>query len=73
MFGGGFYLAEDFSKSNQYIECPMCHQNAMFCNKSGICTHEGGGEGDQIEYGPSSTTTDLAIILGSLKVPHNLE
>ena len=29
MFGGGFYLAENSSKSNQYIPCPMCGQNAI--------------------------------------------
>ncbi|CAF2874683.1 unnamed protein product [Rotaria sp. Silwood2] len=27
MFGGGFYLAENSSKSNQYIPCPGCHEN----------------------------------------------
>ena len=29
MFGGGFYLAENSSKSNQYIPCPECKQNAI--------------------------------------------
>lgn len=27
MFGGGFYLAENSSKSNQYIPCPKCDKN----------------------------------------------
>jgi hypothetical protein len=30
MFGGGFYLTENSSKSNQYIPCPGCEQNAVF-------------------------------------------
>jgi hypothetical protein len=30
MFGGGFYLAENSSKSNQYIPCPGCGKNAIF-------------------------------------------
>lgn len=29
MFGGGFYLAENSSKSNQYIPCPGCEQNCI--------------------------------------------
>ncbi|CAF5130354.1 unnamed protein product, partial [Rotaria sp. Silwood1] len=29
MFGGGFYLAENSSKSNQYIPCPGCQQNCI--------------------------------------------
>ncbi|UJR24402.1 hypothetical protein I4U23_005779 [Adineta vaga] len=29
MFGGGFYLAENSSKSNQYIPCPRCNENAI--------------------------------------------
>ncbi|CAF0935835.1 unnamed protein product [Adineta ricciae] len=30
LFGGGFYLAENSSKSNQYIPCPGCGNNARF-------------------------------------------
>ncbi|CAF1099551.1 unnamed protein product [Rotaria sordida] len=29
MFGGGFYLAENSSKSNQYIPCPRCGKNSI--------------------------------------------
>ncbi|CAF1137147.1 unnamed protein product [Rotaria sordida] len=29
MFGGGFYLAENSSKSNQYIPCPKCGKNSI--------------------------------------------
>lgn len=35
MFGGGFYLAENSSKSNQYIPCPGCGKNAIF--RDGHC------------------------------------
>ncbi|CAF0993713.1 unnamed protein product [Didymodactylos carnosus] len=30
MFGGGFYLAANSSKSNQYIMCPNCKRNSIF-------------------------------------------
>lgn len=36
MFGGGFYLAENSSKANQYIPCPQCGNNAIFSR--GQCT-----------------------------------
>ena len=52
MFGAGFYLAEDFSKSNQYIPCPMCKRNAIFTKESCVCQHVEpalGFEGDKIE------------------------
>jgi hypothetical protein len=52
MFGAGFYLSEDFSKSNQYIACPMCKRNAIF--NEGFCDCQQvepqlGYEGDKIE------------------------
>ena len=54
MFGAGFYLAEDFSKSNQYIACPMCKRNAIFTSKE-LCEcqlvqPELQLEGDKLEY-----------------------
>ena len=38
MFGGGFYLAECSSKSNQYIPCPRCGQGAIFCTSRCKCS-----------------------------------
>jgi len=35
MFGAGIYLAENSSKSNQYIPCPQCEMGAIFT--SGPC------------------------------------
>eukprot|EP01124_Arcella_intermedia_P001777 TRINITY_DN10966_c0_g2_i1.p1 TRINITY_DN10966_c0_g2~~TRINITY_DN10966_c0_g2_i1.p1 ORF type:complete len:594 (+),score=91.54 TRINITY_DN10966_c0_g2_i1:83-1783(+) len=29
MFGSGLYFAEDSSKSNQYVDCPVCHQGCI--------------------------------------------
>jgi hypothetical protein len=46
MFGGGFYLAENASKSNQYVPCPRCGGNAIMSRKgcSAACfDHVGGG------------------------------
>jgi hypothetical protein len=37
MFGGGFYLAENSSKSNQYIPCPGCGKNAIFHGEGCRC------------------------------------
>jgi len=37
MFGGGFYLAENSSKSNQYIPCPKCKKNAVFHGTGCLC------------------------------------
>lgn len=37
MFGGGFYLAENSSKSNQYIPCPGCNENAIPYKVGCIC------------------------------------
>eukprot|EP00808_Paulinella_micropora_P004869 g47952.t1 len=37
MFGGGFYLAENSSKSNQYIPCPTCEGNAIFARQPCTC------------------------------------
>ena len=37
MFGGGFYLAENSSKSNQYIPCPGCGRNSIFQKGSCKC------------------------------------
>eukprot|EP01048_Picozoa_sp_COSAG05_P013914 COSAG05_NODE_1528_length_4624_cov_22.777017_1_plen_95_part_00 len=39
MFGAGIYLAEDFSKSNQYIPCPMCKRNAIFTQGACDCQY----------------------------------
>ncbi|UJR17101.1 hypothetical protein I4U23_003998 [Adineta vaga] len=40
MFGGGFYLAENSSKSNQYIPCPGCRKNAIFYGEGCSCGDE---------------------------------
>ncbi len=37
MFGGGFYLAENSSKSNQYIPCPECNGNSIFTSDGCNC------------------------------------
>jgi len=29
MFGNAVYLAENFSKSNQYVACPLCNGNSI--------------------------------------------
>ena len=40
MFGDGFYLAENSSKSNQYIPCVGCGRNAVFHAEKCECTAE---------------------------------
>lgn len=40
MFGGGFYLAENSSKSNQYIPCPGCNKNAIFWGEGCNCKNQ---------------------------------
>jgi hypothetical protein len=35
MFGAGIYLAENSSKSNQYVPCPNCGRGSIV--KKGIC------------------------------------
>jgi hypothetical protein len=40
MFGGGFYLAENSSKSNQYIPCPACEKNAVFYGSGCKCKNQ---------------------------------
>ncbi len=40
MFGGGFYLAENSSKSNQYIPCPGCERNAIFRDSGCKCKEQ---------------------------------
>ncbi|CAF2977014.1 unnamed protein product, partial [Rotaria sp. Silwood2] len=40
MFRGGFYLAENSSKSNQYIPCPGCRKNAIFYESGCSCTKQ---------------------------------
>lgn len=37
MFGSGFYLAENSTKSNQYIPCPSCNKNAIFYEGNCAC------------------------------------
>ncbi|CAF3615889.1 unnamed protein product [Adineta steineri] len=37
IFGGGFYLAENSSKSNQYIPCPGCGGNNRFSRDECSC------------------------------------
>ena len=51
MFGGGFYLAENSSKSNQYIPCPGCGKNAIFYGKECQCKEQGKLEFSIILYG----------------------
>jgi hypothetical protein len=46
MFGGGFYLAENSSKSNQYIPCPACGGNAIFRKTGCMCKNQ-----SDLEYG----------------------
>ena len=53
MFGAGFYLAEDFSKLNQYIPCPMCKRNAIFTQGACDCQYVQSAldtSGDKLEY-----------------------
>lgn len=45
MFGGGFYLAENSSKSNQYISCPGCGKNAIFRDIGCHCRNQ-----DNLEF-----------------------
>jgi hypothetical protein len=40
MFGGGFYLAENSSKSNQYIPCPSCQQNCISRESNCKCKNQ---------------------------------
>ncbi|CAF2616047.1 unnamed protein product [Rotaria sp. Silwood2] len=40
MFGGGFYLAENSSKSNQYIPCPGCAQNCILREPQCKCNNQ---------------------------------
>jgi len=35
MFGNAVYLAENFSKSNQYVACPLCNGNSI--SRSSVC------------------------------------
>jgi hypothetical protein len=41
MFGGGFYLAENSSKSNQYIPCTGCGKNAIGYESGCSCQNQG--------------------------------
>ena len=40
MFGGGFYLAENSSKSNQYIPCPGCNGNSISSHIGCTCFNQ---------------------------------
>jgi hypothetical protein len=40
MFGGGFYLAENPTKSNQYIPCPTCGKGSVFTSGNCDCKKE---------------------------------
>ena len=40
MFGGGFYLAENSSKSNQYISCPTCGKNSISTSHGCQCSKQ---------------------------------
>ena len=40
MFGGGFYLAPNSSKSNQYISCPQCGKNSISTNGGCECQNQ---------------------------------
>jgi hypothetical protein len=40
MFGSGVYLAENFSKSNQYVACPLCSGNSISHVQSCNCTSQ---------------------------------
>jgi hypothetical protein len=40
MFGGGFYLAENSSKSNQYIPCLKCNGNAISTRAGCSCSDQ---------------------------------
>ncbi|CAF1575389.1 unnamed protein product, partial [Didymodactylos carnosus] len=45
MFDGGFYLAENSSKSNQYIPCPRCGENAISTQIECTCLNQ-----EQIDF-----------------------
>jgi hypothetical protein len=40
MFGGGFYLAENSSKSNQYIPCHQCNGNSVSTGSGCDCPNQ---------------------------------
>lgn len=40
LFGGGFYLAENSSKSNQYISCPGCGNNSRLSRIKCSCKNQ---------------------------------
>ena len=50
MFGGGFYLAENSSKSNQYIPCPGCERNAIFRKEGCKCKNQADLEFTMVLY-----------------------
>jgi len=50
MFGGGFYFAENATKSNSYIPCPGCGLNAVFAPKPCKCKNQENLEFDMIVY-----------------------
>jgi hypothetical protein len=50
MFGGGFYFAENATKSNSYIPCPGCGGNAVFQQKACKCKNPESLEYDMIVY-----------------------
>ncbi|PRP80347.1 hypothetical protein PROFUN_11916 [Planoprotostelium fungivorum] len=45
MFGAGIYFAENASKSNQYVPCPVCGQGSILSEKPNcVCNTLGGSE-----------------------------
>lgn len=59
MFGGGFYLSENSSKSNQYIPCPGCQQNCIFRESDCKCRSQENFEFSIILY--RTTLGDIHI------------
>lgn len=64
MFGGGFYLAENSSKSNQYIPCPGCGENAIFYGSGCRCRNQEDLEFKMILY---------RTVLGDVHVAKNYD
>jgi len=64
MFGGGFYLAENSSKSNQYIPCPGCGKNAIGYDSGCKCENQQNLEFSIILY---------RVVLGDVHIAKNYD
>ncbi|CAF5110414.1 unnamed protein product [Rotaria sp. Silwood1] len=60
-FGGGFYLAENSSKSNKYIPCPGCNQNCVGSSIGCDCTDQENLEFSMILYRAALGDVHIAL------------